>query len=76
MTDESGEDNKLIVVPENNIDSNNSTINSIDDISINKKQEIEYFFLHYKDLEDNKWSIINGIKNYEYAINLLNNSNI
>ncbi|WP_317167207.1 inorganic diphosphatase [Blattabacterium cuenoti] len=65
MVDEKGEDEKIICVPIN--DPNYNTLNSIHEISIHSKKEIEHFFSVYKDLENKKVQIGNW-KNKEEAI--------
>ncbi|ACY40047.1 inorganic diphosphatase [Blattabacterium sp. (Blattella germanica) str. Bge] len=57
MIDEKGEDEKIICVPI--ADPNYNTINSIDEISLHTKKEIEHFFSVYKDLENKKVKVGN-----------------
>merc|ERR1711918_182444 len=54
-SDEKGLDDKIILVPSNNIDPNSTLINNIEDIDINTKNNIKYFLEHYKDNEINKY---------------------
>lgn len=51
MTDEAGGDGKLLCVID---DVRWNHLNDIDDVSSFLKDEIEHFFVHYKDLEPNK----------------------
>ncbi|WBT08420.1 inorganic diphosphatase [Corynebacterium sp. SCR221107] len=51
MTDEAGGDDKLLCVID---DVRWNHLNDIDDVSSFLKDEIEHFFVHYKDLEPNK----------------------
>ncbi|MCS4490236.1 inorganic diphosphatase [Corynebacterium sp. ES2794-CONJ1] len=51
MTDEAGGDDKLLCVID---DPRWAHIQDIDDVSTSLKDEIEHFFVHYKDLEPNK----------------------
>ncbi|QJC29282.1 inorganic diphosphatase [Enterobacteriaceae endosymbiont of Plateumaris rustica] len=67
MTDESGDDIKIIAVPHKKISSEYNNINSIDDLSVFLKNKIVHFFKHYKDLENNKWVKINKWENIDIA---------
>ena len=51
MTDEAGVDDKLLCVID---DVRYEGYQDIDDVAQNVKDEIEHFFVHYKDLEPNK----------------------
>lgn len=57
MTDESGEDAKIIAVPH---DKMYDDVNDINDVPERLKSQISHFFEHYKDLEENKWVKIEG----------------
>ncbi|XBC44447.1 MAG: inorganic diphosphatase [Buchnera aphidicola (Schlechtendalia peitan)] len=67
MIDESGEDNKIIAIPNSNICQEYSYITDIEDISDTLKKKIIHFFQHYKDLEKNKWTKIIGWENKDIA---------
>ncbi|AGD97928.1 inorganic pyrophosphatase [Blattabacterium sp. (Blatta orientalis) str. Tarazona] len=71
MTDEKGEDEKIICVPIS--DPNYNTINNVDEISFHVKKEIEHFFLVYKDLENKKVKI-GDWKNQKVAISVYKES--
>lgn len=73
-TDEKGTDEKIIAVPCDNIDRNSVGIDDLDDLSLNLRTQIKYFFEHYKDLEENKWVKVNDFKNSEYAQNIYKKS--
>jgi len=60
MTDESGEDAKLIAVPIKKLSQMYHNVESYEDLPKSLLMSIEHFFQHYKDLEDNKWVKING----------------
>ena len=60
MTDESGEDAKLIAVPINKLSQIYHNVQSYKDLPQSLLMAIEHFFQHYKDLEENKWVKING----------------
>ena len=51
MTDEAGGDDKLLAVID---DPRWERYQDIDDVEQHIKDEIEHFFVHYKDLEPNK----------------------
>ncbi|WP_185863256.1 inorganic diphosphatase [Blattabacterium cuenoti] len=71
MTDEKGDDEKIICVPVK--DPNYNTINDINEIALHTKKEIEHFFLVYKDLENKKVKIGNW-KNKKEAISVYKQS--
>jgi inorganic pyrophosphatase len=53
--DESGEDLKVLALPNHKIDSLLSNISHYDQLPELLLRQIEHFFMHYKDLEKNKW---------------------
>jgi len=55
MTDEAGEDEKLIAVPSPKVSAMYSRIGSIRDMPDITLRQISHFFERYKDLEDSKW---------------------
>ncbi|XBC41854.1 MAG: inorganic diphosphatase [Buchnera aphidicola (Kaburagia rhusicola rhusicola)] len=55
MLDESGEDNKILAVPNDDVCQEYSNIKNIHHFSNILKTQIVHFFQHYKDLEKNKW---------------------
>jgi inorganic pyrophosphatase len=57
MTDESGEDAKVIAVPH---DKMYDDVQDIGDVSSLLLDQLSHFFEHYKDLEKNKWVKIEG----------------
>ena len=62
MTDESGDDAKVLAVPIEKVSKINSKIQDLADVSELLLQRITHFFEHYKDLEEGKWVKINGWK--------------
>lgn len=66
MTDDGGEDAKVIAVPVNKLTPIYKDINAIEQIPLLKEQ-IEHFFSHYKDLEPGKWVKIDGWEDVESA---------
>lgn len=71
MTDESGEDAKVLAVPH---DKMYDKINDVDDVSERLLEQLAHFFEHYKDLEKNKWVKIDGWKGKEAAMQEINDS--
>ena len=57
MTDESGEDAKIIAVP---TDKMFDDIQDIGDVAQYELDRLSHFFEHYKDLEKNKWVKVEG----------------
>jgi inorganic pyrophosphatase len=60
MTDESGEDAKILAVPTEKISQMNKKIQKLDDVPELLLRRITHFFEHYKDLEDGKWVKVDG----------------
>jgi len=60
MTDESGEDAKILAVPVEKISQMNKKIQKLDDVPELLLKRISHFFEHYKDLEEGKWVKIEG----------------
>ena len=81
MTDEAGEDGKVLAVPTNKILSLYSRWEKPEDLNPMRLKTIEHFFEHYKDLEKGKWvkvlgwegidaahkEILDGVENYKKA---------
>jgi inorganic pyrophosphatase len=81
MTDEAGEDGKVLAVPVDKILSLYTQWQEPSDLNPMRLKTIEHFFEHYKDLEAGKWvkvqgwegkasahkEILDGIANYEKA---------
>ncbi len=65
MTDDGGSDAKVIAVPHK--DPRWAHIKDLNDIPEQTRNEIEHFFLHYKDLEPGKWAKIEGWEGAEAA---------
>jgi len=60
MTDESGEDAKILAVPVDKLTPLYKKISSFRDVDDAKLAKISHFFEHYKDLEAGKWVRIDG----------------
>jgi len=67
MTDEAGEDTKLVAVPVSNVFPGYRGIDSVRDLPELTLDRIAHFFEHYKDLEKGKWVKIEGWRSAEEA---------
>ena len=67
MTDEAGEDGKVLAVPTNKILSLYSRWTKPEDLNPMRLKAIEHFFEHYKDLEQGKWVKVQGWEGPEAA---------
>ncbi|MBF0470999.1 MAG: inorganic diphosphatase [Gammaproteobacteria bacterium] len=82
MTDESGDDAKVVAVPLEKISSRWNHVHDLEDMPQELMERIAHFFEHYKDLDEGKWvrvkgwegiaaakeEITNSIKMYEAAL--------
>ncbi len=68
MTDEAGEDSKIIAVPTKKIDPKFSSWENVFDIPEKTKQEIVYFFENYKKTEPGKWVKVKEWKDKPQAL--------
>ena len=55
MEDDGGGDEKIIAVPTSRITLRHASVKSYADLPEITRQQIEHFFVHYKDLEPGKW---------------------
>lgn len=55
MVDEEGNDEKIIAVPSSHITKRYDGVHETSDLPPIVLKQIEHFFTHYKDLEDDKW---------------------
>ena len=60
MTDEAGEDAKLVAVPHDKLTKEYSGVQDIEDIPQLLRDQIKHFFENYKTLEPNKWVKVEG----------------
>jgi inorganic pyrophosphatase len=60
MTDEAGEDAKILAVPHDKLTQLYSHIKCLADVPEITRRQIEHFFEHYKDLEKGKWVKLDG----------------
>lgn len=67
MTDEAGEDAKLLAVPHDKVTSLYSHIREYTDLPELMLKQIKHFFEHYKDLEPGKWVRLNSWEGSETA---------
>jgi len=69
--DESGEDDKILLVPINKIDRDSNYVENINDIPQYKKQKLVCFFEDYKKLEPGKWVTIDkDLKDRDEALKI------
>jgi inorganic pyrophosphatase len=69
MTDESGKDAKILVVPVPKLTPRYDHVQKPEDLGKDLLNAIEHFFKHYKDLEVGKWVKIDGWEGIESARN-------
>jgi len=68
MTDEAGEDAKLLAVPVDKLTPYYRHIKTAEDVSPELRAMIQHFFEHYKDLEPGKWVKVKGWAGPEAAM--------
>ncbi|RKR06418.1 inorganic pyrophosphatase [Kushneria sinocarnis] len=67
MSDEAGEDAKLICVPHRKLTSLYDSVEEITDLPELLRQQIAHFFENYKDLEKGKWVKVDSWDNADAA---------
>ncbi|MGD0430523.1 MAG: inorganic diphosphatase [Acetobacteraceae bacterium] len=67
MTDESGNDEKIIAVPSLKLTQRYVDVRNYTDLPLITREQIQHFFEHYKDLEPGKWVKIAGWGDAEEA---------
>ncbi len=67
MTDDGGEDAKIIAVPVDKLTPIYRNIKDLDDVPELLRAQIQHFFERYKDLEPGKWARIDGWEGVESA---------
>jgi inorganic pyrophosphatase len=67
MTDDGGEDAKIIAVPHDKVTPLYKDVQDITDLHELTRNQISHFFQHYKDLEPGKWVKIEGWGGVEEA---------
>ena len=71
MKDQAGGDEKIICLPSNKTDPFYQNINYIEELPEILQAKIEYFFMHYKDLQPNAWSKVIGWEDRDKADSLI-----
>jgi inorganic pyrophosphatase len=71
MEDDGGEDEKIIAVPTSKITLRHAHVKSYQDLPEITRQQIEHFFVHYKDLEPGKWVKLKGWGDVDEARRLI-----
>ncbi len=74
MTDEAGEDDKIVAVPIEKITGLYRDVASIHDLQQITRDQISHFFEHYKDLERGKWVRVDGWQGAEEAKQIIRES--
>jgi inorganic pyrophosphatase len=74
MTDESGDDAKVVAVPVDEITSRWAHVKSCEDMPTELMERIAHFFEHYKDLDEGKWVRVSGWEGTEAAKQEIENS--
>lgn len=74
MTDEEGQDAKVLAVPTKKLAAQYAYIQTTDDISDSFKSSIKHFFEHYKDLEEGKWVRVDGWESQQAALQEIKDS--
>lgn len=74
MSDEKGEDAKIIAVPHKNLTSLYDDVEDISQMSELVRQQIEHFFEHYKKLEKDKWVKIDRWEGKKQASQMIQDS--
>ena len=67
MTDESGDDAKVLAVPTDNLYKGYQQVNTFRDLPAHLLSQIAHFFEHYKDLDEGKWVRVGGWKGIDEA---------
>jgi inorganic pyrophosphatase len=60
MSDEAGQDEKLLCVPHDKISTLFTNVHKVEDLPEITRHQIEHFFTRYKDLEKGKWVKVEG----------------
>lgn len=71
MTDEKGLDEKVLMVPDTDVDPNLSHINDLTDLNQTTLDTVEHFFTYYKTNEKGKWSRVEGFRDRQEAERLI-----
>ena len=60
MTDDSGDDAKILAIPVDKLCKSTRTVQSFRDLPSTILDQIAHFFSHYKDLDEGKWVRVEG----------------
>lgn len=60
MTDDSGDDAKILAIPVDKLCKSTRTVQSFRDLPSTILDQISHFFSHYKDLDEGKWVRVEG----------------
>lgn len=71
MKDEAGGDEKIIAVPTSKLTKRYDSVLNYSDLPQITLDQIEHFFLHYKDLEPTKWVEVERWANAEESVALI-----
>ena len=74
MEDESGPDEKILMIPVDELGPSYKKIKTYKDLPDIICKQIEHFFVHYKDLEPNKWAKIHEWVGPDEALKLIEGS--
>ena len=74
MVDEAGMDEKVIVYPDDKVDSRYKHINNLSDVPKETIDKIVHFFEHYKDLSPGKFVRIKSIEEKNEAVKIIQES--
>lgn len=74
MSDEAGEDSKILALPTEKACPEYKGLQSLSDVPEAVIQRITHFFEHYKDLEPGKWVKVTGWEDQQTAHRLINDS--
>lgn len=67
MTDESGDDAKVVAVPSDKVSSRWSHVKEMEDMPEELMERMAHFMEHYKDLDEGKWVRVQGWEGREAA---------
>ncbi|HHC74075.1 MAG TPA: inorganic diphosphatase [Thiothrix sp.] len=67
MSDEAGQDAKIVAVPAGKLSTEYTDVESYTDLPALLIQQIQHFFEHYKELEKGKWVKVDGWADAEAA---------
>ena len=67
MTDESGDDAKVLAVPVPKLCRSYGRIQDVGDVDLMLLDQIAHFFEHYKDLDEGKWVRVKGWGSVDHA---------